>query len=54
MGDGHGDCLVVTVLFCRGCGGDSKVSTKSWNFCPKGDGRAGSSGPLLPERNLTF
>ena len=23
MGDGRGDCLVVTVLFCRGCGGDS-------------------------------
>ena len=23
MGDGRGDCLVVTVLFCHGCGGDS-------------------------------
>ena len=23
MGDGRGDCLVVTVLFCRGCGGNS-------------------------------
>ena len=23
MGDGRGDCLVVTVLFCRGGGGDS-------------------------------
>ena len=23
MGDGRGDFLVVTVLFCRGCGGDS-------------------------------
>ena len=23
MGDGRGDCLVVTVLFCSGCGGDS-------------------------------
>ena len=23
MGDGLGDCLVVTVLFCRGCGGGS-------------------------------
>ena len=23
MGDGRGDCLVVTVLFCGGCGGDS-------------------------------
>ena len=23
MGDGRGDCLVVTVLFCRACGGDS-------------------------------
>ena len=23
MGDGRGDCFVVTVLFCRGCGGDS-------------------------------
>ena len=23
MGDGRGDCLVMTVLFCRGCGGDS-------------------------------
>ena len=23
MGDGRDDCLVVTVLFCRGCGGDS-------------------------------
>ena len=23
MGDGRGDCLVVTVLFCRGCGGDN-------------------------------
>ena len=23
MGDGRGDCLVVTVLFCCGCGGDS-------------------------------
>ena len=23
MGDGRGDCLVVTLLFCRGCGGDS-------------------------------
>ena len=23
MGDGRGDCLVVTVLFCRGCGGES-------------------------------
>ena len=23
MGDGRGDCLVVTVLFCRGDGGDS-------------------------------
>ena len=23
VGDGRGDCLVVTVLFCRGCGGDS-------------------------------
>ena len=23
MGDCLGDCLVVTVLFCRGCGGDS-------------------------------
>ena len=22
-GDGRGDCLVVTVLFCRGCGSDS-------------------------------
>ena len=22
-GDGSADCLVVTVLFCRGCGGDS-------------------------------
>ena len=27
--------------------------TESWNFCPKSDGRSGSSGPLLPERNLT-
>ena len=23
MGDGGGGCLVVTVFFCRGCGGDS-------------------------------
>ena len=23
MGDGRGDCLVVIVLFGRGCGGDS-------------------------------
>ena len=23
MGDGRGNCQVVTVLFCRGCGGDS-------------------------------
>ena len=23
MGDGRGDCLVVTVLFCHGGGGDS-------------------------------
>ena len=23
MGYGRGDCLVVTVLFCCGCGGDS-------------------------------
>ena len=23
MGDGRGDCLVVTVLFCRGCGSGS-------------------------------
>ena len=25
MGDGHGDCLVVTVLFCRGCGGEEDL-----------------------------
>ena len=23
MGDGRGDCLALTVLFCCGCGGDS-------------------------------
>ena len=23
VGDRRGDCLIVTVLFCRGCGGDS-------------------------------
>ena len=28
--------------------------TESWNFRPKGDGRSGPWGPLLPERNLTF
>ena len=28
--------------------------TESWNFRLKGDGRSGLSGPLLPERNLTF
>ena len=27
VGDGCGDCLVVTVLFCRGCGGDSLRKT---------------------------
>ena len=25
-----------------------------WNFRPKGDGRSGPLGPLLPVKNLTF
>ena len=35
MGDGRGDCLVVTVLFCRGCDGGGDSSEKDLQCGPK-------------------
>ena len=33
---------------------DSIDCLRIWNFRPKGDGRSGPLGPLLPVKNLTF